>query len=180
MDGHFHCRKSKQTVFIWEIRYLLSSRTYCSPFQPSSRLCHGLLIYLSRRYAAVKAAASNTVLRVDKSRSISTTLVNVFLIVPVIMMHAALCVRCSSVSIGATSIPVHHTTAACVTYGITAYLQSHSVILGVKPQGLHLFLHQILRICFPHQFFIKGDTKAFNFLCRSQLPVSFLRNTTIF
>ncbi len=85
-------------------------------------------------YTAVKDAASTIVLRGGKFKSIFITLIRAVLIAPVIMMRAALCRRCSSELVEATSILHLHITAAYVTLGITTCLQNLKVILEGRPQ----------------------------------------------
>ncbi len=63
----------------------------------------------------VKAAASIAILRVSKSKSIFITVVDVVLIAPIIMMHAAVCKHCSSILVEATFVLLHHIT---VTYSV--------------------------------------------------------------
>ncbi len=80
-------------------------------------------------------------------------------IAPVIMMYAALYRHRSSVF-----IPPYHN---CIYY-------------LWEVQDLHSFLHLILYMCFPHQFFIKGDTKVFHLLRQGQLHSLILLSWDLF
>ncbi len=135
---------------------------------------------LDRRYAVVKSAASTTLLKVGKSKSISITLVACYSHCS--CKYDACCSlwalqfysRCGNFC----SASLYHSCICYLwNYNMFTESQGHPECQAPGPayehiartQGFYLFLHLILHMCFPHQFVIRDEVKVFNFLLQVQL-----------